>query len=147
MYHNRTKAAVLGSALAGGAALALLAPAAPALAFDSGDLHLDINVESPITLVARGAAIDVPIEIECTSDYASVQVSVTERVGNRIVSGVNYLTVACTGGTQEMVVRVEATNAGRPFGRGTAVVTAYIFGCTSTVCGQESDSDTVRITK
>ena len=147
MYHNRTKAAVLGSALAGGAALALLGPAAPALAFDSGDLHLDVNVASTATLVARGAAVDVPVEVECTSQYAYLDVHVTERVGNTITSGYSSLTVTCTGATQEFLIRVEAPNGARPFARGTAAVTANLFGCTSTVCGQESTSEIIRITK
>lgn len=53
MNSNRTKAAVVG-ALAGGVTLTLLSPISPALAFDSGGLHLALTVQSPATLVSRG---------------------------------------------------------------------------------------------
>jgi Na+/H+ antiporter NhaC len=53
MNTSRTKAAVVGTVLAGGTALALLSPASPALAFLSGGLHLDVTAQSPATLVAR----------------------------------------------------------------------------------------------
>ena len=146
MYHHRTKAAVIGSALAGGAALALLAPASPALAFDSNGLHLDISVQSPATLVARGVAVDVPVEVECNSGDASVDIHVTERVGSRIITGYSYQRVACTGAPQLVMMRVE-TSSGRPFAKGTALATANIFACNSTTCGSETSSVTIKIVK
>jgi hypothetical protein len=148
MNKNRTKAAVIGGALAGGAALALLSPAAPALAFDSGGLHLSIAVQSPATLIARGAAVDVPVEVTCNAQGPWVQLKVTERVGNRLVTGYGEWQVACTGSPQQSIVRV-TPSSDMPFAMGTALVDASIGGCdeTQTVCGGDSASETVRITK
>jgi hypothetical protein len=146
MNNNRTKAAVLGGALAGGVALALLSPAAPALAFDSGGLHLDLSVQSPATLVARGAAVDVSVDVTCNSQYAYLDVQLTERVGSRLASGYNYVQVTCTGSPQRVLVRVMASGD-RAFSRGTAVATANLGACTATICGSEQSQVTIKITK
>jgi hypothetical protein len=147
MNNNRTKAAVIGGALVGGVALALLSPAAPALAFDSGGLYLAVAVQSPATLVARGAAVDVPIDVTCNSPYyVYLSAQVTERVGSRIASGDNYVQLACTGSPQRVLMRVVA-NSGKPFTRGTAVASANLNGCNATICGNESDSAIIRIVK
>jgi hypothetical protein len=143
---NRTKAAVLGGALAGGVTLALLSPAAPALAFDSGGLHLDFTVQSPATLVARGAAVDVPVDVNCNGQYANVDVQLTERAGSRIASGYGYVQVACTGSAQRVLVRV-VTSSGKAFGKGSAVAIANLYGCNEIICGSESANLTIEITK
>jgi hypothetical protein len=145
MNNHRTKATVIGAALAGGVTLALLSPSSPALAFDSGGLHLHLTVQSPATLVARGAAVDVPIDVECNTQYASLDVQLTERVGNRIASGYGYVQVACTGSQQRVLVRLMAS--GNAFSKGTAVATANLSGCNDTACGGEQSSVTVKITK
>ncbi len=53
MNTNGMKPALIGTALAGGAALALLSPSSPALAYYSGGLHLDVTPQSPASLVSR----------------------------------------------------------------------------------------------
>ena len=148
MNNNRTKAAVLGGALAGGVALALLSPAAPALAFDSGGLHLELAVQSPATLLARGVAADVLVDVTCNSSYPiSLNVYLSERVGKGIANGGGYVYLACTGSPQRVVVRVVATS-GTPFARGTAVASGYLYGCDETVCGTaDAEIVTVKITK
>ncbi|HEX8095595.1 hypothetical protein [Jatrophihabitans sp.] len=147
MKNNRTKAAVLGGTLAAGAALALLSPASPAWAYDSDGLYLAIAVQSPATLVARGAAVDVTSDVACTSGHSVyLDTSLKERVGSRIVSGSGYIHLTCTGSLQRVVVRV-IPGSGTPFARGTAVATANIYGCVGTICGQEMDDTTIEITK
>jgi hypothetical protein len=146
MNNHRTKAAVIGGALAGGVTLALLSPSSPALAFDSGGLHLDVTVQSPATLVARGAAVDVPVDVNCNAQYASLDLQLIERVGSRIASGYGYVSVACTGSPQRLLVRIVASGD-RAFSRGTALATANLGGCSPTICGSERSSVTIKITK
>jgi hypothetical protein len=148
MNNTRTKAAVLGGVLAGGAALALLSPAAPALASDSG-MTLAITVQSPATLVARGAAADVTVEVTCNTQDTSVSVQLRERVGNWLVNGEGWVAVpGCTGSPQRVVVRVVA-QGDRPFGVGTGLVSANLSGCdqTRSFCGNENASETIKITR
>jgi hypothetical protein len=148
MSNNRTKAAVIGAALAGGAAFALLSPAAPALASGSG-LDLVITVQSPATLVARGVAVDVTVDVTCNVQDPSAYVQLTERAGNWLVNGEGWLQLpACTGSPQRVVVRVMA-QGDRPFARGTGLATATASGCDEIrgVCDDESASETIKITK
>jgi hypothetical protein len=146
----RTRAAVaLTVALLAAASLAVLAPAGPAVAFFSGGLFLDVQVDSPAHLVAGGASVDVPVEITCNARPGTsfVTVSVTQRVGKGIAGGTNSVNVACAGSGQDIVVRVRATVGGKSFQRGDAVVDAEVFGCTNnfSICGSETDSETVRL--
>jgi hypothetical protein len=142
----RTRAAAVVVAILAGVVLALFAASGPAVAFFSGGLFLDVQVESPATLVARGAAVDVPLEITCNAaGQAFVQVTVTQRSGSGVAQGTGSTTVGCTGSGQRIVVRVFATSGGKTFKQGTAVVTAQIFGCRQDVCGSETDSETITI--
>ncbi|MDQ1743936.1 MAG: hypothetical protein QOE23_2275 [Pseudonocardiales bacterium] len=147
MINNRTKAAVIGSVLAGGAAVVLLSPSSPALAYYSGGLHLDATALSPATLVSRGAAVDVPIDVDCNAQqYAYVNVRLTERVGSQTAVGGSYAQVACTGGHQRILVRVPASS-GKAFAKGSAVASVDIYGCNRFPCGEEHSSVTIQITK
>jgi len=72
-------------AIVAGGVLAVFAASGPAVAFFSGGLFLDVHVESPATLVARGAAVDVPLEVTCNaSPNAFVSVTVTQRSGSGV---------------------------------------------------------------
>ncbi|HJQ01005.1 MAG TPA: hypothetical protein VJ851_05355 [Jatrophihabitans sp.] len=146
MKANRAKAIVIGTVLAGGAAVAVLSSTAPAVAFSSGGLTLEVTPLSPGTLVAKGAAVDVPVDVECNASFADLTLQLTERVGGQIATGSTDVSVACNGGHQRLLVRVPATS-GKPFSKGSAVATASIFGCNRTTCGQESNSVTIQITR
>ena len=122
---------------------ALFAPAGPAVAFSSRGLFLDVQVESA-TLVSRGAAVDVTLEVTCNSSTAFVEVSVSQRSGSGIARGSGFEQVGCTGSGEQVVVRVPAS-AGRAFKQGTAVITAEIFGCNNVICGSETDSEVIDI--
>ena len=125
----------------------MFAPSGPAVAFSSGGLFLDVQVEEPVRLVARGAAVDVPLEITCNaSGVVDVFVTVTQRVNNGVASGNGFATFACTGSGQDVTVRVTADPADKAFIRGTAVIEAEIFGCRR-ICGRETDSETVWIVR
>ena len=144
----RTRAAAAVVALLLGGLLALFATSGPAVAFFSGGLFLDVQVQSPARLVARGAAVDVPLEITCNArpGTASVQVSVSQKAGSGVAQGFGSTSVGCTGSGQQVTVRVQASG-GKTFKQGTAVASAEIFGCTAnfSTCGNETDSETIQI--
>ncbi|MGB8381479.1 MAG: hypothetical protein WCG47_09545 [Dermatophilaceae bacterium] len=148
MHTTKTKVAVIGAALAGAVAVAL-STTSPALAFSSGGLYLDVTIaQSPATLVTRGAAIDVPVRIDCTATEpgAFVSVSVTQRVGSQIATGYGSALVECTDSGQVKPIRVTA-NAGKAFAKHDAVATADISGCRETTCGSESTTNTIQVNK
>jgi hypothetical protein len=146
MKANRTKAVVVGTVLAGGAAVAVLGSSTPAVAYFSGGLHVDVTPLSPATLVARGAAVDVPVDVDCNASFADLHLVVTERVGGQTATGQTDVSVACNGGHQRLLVRVPASSS-KPFSKGQAVVSAEIYGCNTSMCGQEQNSVTIQITK
>ena len=142
----RTKAAAaLVAALLAALALALLAPAGPAVAFSSGGLFLDVQVEAPARLVAQGAAVNVPLEVTCNSSQAEVFVTVTQRVGKGVAAGSGFATFGCTGGGQDVTVRVNASPSGKAFVRGRAAISAEVFGCRPNICGNETDNEVVQV--
>jgi len=143
-----TKVAAVVVAIAVGGVLALFVSGGPAVAFFSGGLFLDVQVESPARLVARGAAVDVPLEVTCNaSPSADVFVRVTQKAGSGVAQGSGFTSVGCTGSGQQITIRVQATSGGKTFKQGTAVASAEIFGCTQnfSVCGSETDSETIAI--
>lgn len=88
----------------------------------------------------------MPLDVNCNGRYGAVDLRVSERVGSRIATGYGYSEVACTGTTQRVSIRVMASSE-KAFTRGSALVTANLFGCNETVCGNESSSVTIKITK
>jgi hypothetical protein len=150
MRTKRTKLVAALVALAAGSLLALFVSSGSAVAFFSGGLFLDVQVESPATLVARGAAVNVPLEVTCNAapGTASVRVTVTQRSGSGIADGTAFENVACGGSGQHIVVRVQATGA-KAFRQGTAVASAELSGCTAnfSTCGSESDSESITVEK
>jgi hypothetical protein len=133
-------------AILAGASFALFAPSGPAVAFSSGGLFLDVQVESA-TLVSRGAAVDVTLEVTCNATgSAFVDVSVTQKSGSGVAQGFGSTQVGCTGSGEQIVVRVRASGA-KAFKQGTAVVSAEIFGCNNVTCGSETDSEVIQLQK
>jgi uncharacterized protein (DUF58 family) len=141
----RTRTATTVVAILLGGLLALFATSGPAVAFFSGGLFLDVQVESPARLLARGAAVEVPLEITCNATgTVFVEVHVTQRSGSGVAEGFGFEEVACTGAGEQVTVLVQATG-GKVFKKGTAVVTATIFGCNDVTCGSETDSEVIEI--
>jgi hypothetical protein len=139
---SRLAAAVVAIVL--GSVLALFATTGPAVAFFSGGLFLDVQVQSA-TLVSRGAAVDVTLEVTCNSPFgADVFVTVTQRSGSGVAQGFGSDTVGCTGSGEQVVIRVQAFGA-KAFKQGTAVASAEIFGCNNVTCGSETDSEVIEI--
>src|SRR5687768_5551533 len=104
---SRTRAAVLAVLL--GALIAALVPAASAVAYLSNPQTWDVEVQPPLTLEARGAAVSVPVQVTCpTGAFASLDVSVTQRSGSSAVSGSRHREINCTGSPQQFRVSVLA---------------------------------------
>jgi hypothetical protein len=142
----RGRLAAAAVAIVLGSVLALFATTGPAVAFFSGGLFLDVQVESA-TLVSRGAAVDVTLEVTCNATgSAFVDVSVTQKSGSGVAQGFGSTNVGCTGSGEQIVVRVRASGA-KAFKQGTAVVSAGIFGCNNVTCGSETDSEVVQLQK
>jgi hypothetical protein len=144
----RYKVAAVVVAIVLGGLLALFATSGPAVAFFSGGLFLDVQVGSPARLVARGAAVDVPLEVTCNAapGTASVRVTVSQKSGSGVAQGTAFENVGCTGSGQQVTVRVQASG-GKTFKQGTAVASAEVFGCTAnfSTCGSETDSEVIAI--
>jgi hypothetical protein len=141
----RTKVATAVVAILVGGLLAWFATSGPAVAFFSGGLFLDVQVESPATLVARGAAVQVPVEVTCNATgTAFVQVTVTQKAGSGVAQGFGSAQVGCTGSGEQITVLVRATGA-KAFKKGDAVATAEISGCNNVTCGSETDSEVIQL--
>jgi hypothetical protein len=140
---GRLAAAVVAIIL--GSVLALFATTGPAVAFSSGGLFLDVQVESA-RLVSRGAAVDVTLEVTCNaSSPVDVFVTVSQRSGSGVAAGSGFASFGCTGSGQQVVVRVTASPSGKSFKQGAAVVDAEVFGCRPNICGSETDSEVIDI--
>jgi hypothetical protein len=86
------------------------------------------------------------MELTCNaSDPVDVFVTVTQRVGKGVAAGSGFASFGCTGGGQDIVVRVTANPSGKAFVRGKAVAEAEVFGCRPNGCGSETDSETVQL--
>lgn len=129
--------------LAGAAAIAavLAGPAAMAGALET------LNLGDTGELVARGAAVLVPIEVTCgeasPSPFASsVVVQVRQRTGNHITEGSGSARLVCDGTPQTVEALVTAQDT--PFKPGSALVTANTFICGYLGCQSMSDTAEMR---
>jgi hypothetical protein len=88
-----------------------------------------VQVGPTATLVAQGAAVDVPLTITLTCDEGfttgAVNVFVAQSRGNALFTGNAQATFPCTGEAQTVVVRV----VGGPFRGGPALVNAALLQC------------------
>jgi hypothetical protein len=84
------------------------------------------------TLVAKGAAVQVPVTYSCSSDaaFGAIQLFATERVGgNRTASGSgSTFDVTCDGAQHTALVTVTSGN-GVAFHQGTAIVQGSFQAC------------------
>ena len=145
----RSKVAAAALALGAGGMLAALTPAGPAVAVDSPPLVLDVEVDSPASLLARGLAVSLPVEVTCTSspDSTSVSVTISQRVGNQIVRGYGYFRPDCTGQPEKLFVVAQVYDSGKVFTHGSALATASIWGCTADwwTCGNDEDTEAISV--
>jgi hypothetical protein len=142
---RRLKVGFAAAAVTAGVACAMTIPAGPAVAYYSGGLFLDIVAQSPATLLAKGAAVDIPLEYTCNAQSPYITVSVSQRVADGdLATGSANVQVACTGAHQRTIVTVPASGT-KAFIRGNAFVASGISGCLPnfTNCGAEYNNATV----
>jgi len=148
MRKPRSTLGIAGAAIAAGGMLAAVIPTSTAVAFFSSPLFLDVRVQSPATLIARGVALSVPVEVTCAgAQFASFNVSVSQRVGSETTTGFGFEEVTCDGDRRTISVTVQAQSGSKAFRKGTGFARADIFGCTQTFCGDETDSRTISIVR
>ena len=143
---SRVVAAVV--AVVTGGALAAFGPAGPAVAYFSPPLYLDLRVDTPAYLVAGGAAVNVPVEVICTSSTAYVTVTITQSVNGTVAQGSTWADVGCTHAWQTFLLTVPATVSGAAFVRGSALAQASTSACTGPpdyTCGAERYTATIRL--
>lgn len=158
LFPAKVRVALAGLTVAGGAAAAaLLGPAGPAVGQSSQPIQIQLQVDSPGTLVARGAGVDVPVTTNCSGPAgttASVGINLTERVGSDIAVGIGSATVGCTGTSETDVVLVTPTfggfpsvTAGKAFKKGTAIAQATMDACTPdfSFCATQQVATTIAI--
>jgi hypothetical protein len=148
MHPLLLKAGIGATALAAGGGFALLGSSSPAVAYSSPPVFLDISIGSPAHLVAKGAAIQVPVTTSCTTPdgNAYVSVTVTERVGGKkTASGTQNFFVPCVGSRQTTLVTISSNN-GVAFAKGTAFASGYIEDYYYYPFPEETTSGTITIT-
>jgi len=145
---TRTRLKSRGAVLTvlGGAVLAAILPVSAAVAFDSSPDTWQVQLASTAGLEARGAAVSVPVTVQCPYYYSSAGVSVTltQRQGTSTVSASGSTTVHCTGTPSGDTVYVVVESGQRVFKKGTAAAVAAISPCQ--YCGSmDTDSRTITI--
>ena len=101
-----------------------------------------------VTLVARGAAVEVTATVTCEAgSTAYLSFVVTQRSGSGIAQGYGYKQIVCTGEPQAVTVLVAAQAGGERFRKGTAVVTTYLAVCNPYDCQTTSLSETLQISR
>ena len=120
---TRTRLKSRGAVLTvlGGAVLAAILPVSAAVAFDSSPDTWQVQVASTAGLEARGAAVSVPVSVQCPYYYSSAGVSVTltQRQGSSTVTASGSTTVHCTGSPSGDTVYVVVESGQRVFKKGT----------------------------
>ncbi len=136
------------AAIGVGGGLAFAIPALPAVGQISRPAVVSVGVGDQATLVARGAAVLVPVEIQCPAGATGfLSVRVTQRAGSRIASGMGSTSdFVCTGATQTVNVLVPAQ--GQAFKKGPAVAEASLFVCSDFFfCQSVSDTENIDIAR
>lgn len=131
-------------ALAVGVGVAFTLPAGAAVSQQSPPIAA-VQIQSPGVLVARGAAVTVPVLIVCSpSANADLFVQLTQRVGSDIASGGGSASVTCTGNVQ--IVNATVTANSKAFRKGTAVASAFLQVCNQDGCSFPTDERTITLT-
>jgi len=155
----KSRLLLAGIAVAAGAvAAAVLATPGPAVAQSSPPSQLQIQVNSPAALMAKGASVDVSVTASCpvTSLSGSLFLEVSQRVAGKIAFGFTEGSINCTGTSQTtelLVIAGSQSPSGLPqgpskaFEGGTALANASIQSCGAFSCVTQQVSSTIKITK
>jgi hypothetical protein len=141
MNHRWTRV-VAAIGLGGG--LALAAPALPAVGDHSPPRILQIEVGDEGRVVAKGAAVIVPVELACEAgEHGFLDVRLTQARGRHVATGSTFENVDCTGTTQVVEVLVSANDGA--FKNGVALAEARLFVCGDFSCEVVEDTEEIRL--
>jgi len=145
----RGRQAAIVTALAGGVLAASVVGAAPAVSFLSSPNTWDVQLPGTGTLLARGAAVRVPVDVSCPAGFrATLSVALTQRSGPSVVTGSDSVELTCRGVPQTVQVTVPAQPGQRTWKRGPALATATLGACDFYFCGTLArDSEEIRISR
>lgn len=147
---GKVRVSLVSLVVAGGAVAAVtLGTAGPAVGQSSPPIQLQIQVNSPATLVAKGAGVNVSITASCSGQVvepASISVELTEAVKKDLAIGSGATTIDCTGATQTIEVLVVA-ESGKAFKKGAAIADANFSACTVgySYCADQQVEPTIEI--
>jgi hypothetical protein len=131
-----------------GFALAAAVPTLPAIAQPTA---VTVELGQTATLVAKGAAVEVPVIYSCSPDttFGDLSVSITQRVGGKRIAQGSRSTfdVICDGAEHTALITV-TSSSGTPFHQGVAFAQASLFACDEFgFCRVVSVSGTIDIVK
>jgi hypothetical protein len=132
-------------ALVAGGGLAAGIPAAVAVSTSSPPSS-PVILQTTAQIINRGAAAQPTVLVACKPGSSSfLDVSLTERSGNRIVSGFADEQLSCNGQIETITLTVPAQSA--PFKPGTASGQASLTQCTNVSCTTATDTENVKLHK
>lgn len=129
------------AALATGAFIALGLPAGADVSLQSESPGVaSVTLGDTAVLGAKGAVLTVPVTVVCQPGaYASLDVTVYQRVGNDIAAASDYMNVSCTGTPQTLEVVLNPYS--KPFHKnvayGSATLTQCVFECVTSTDAHE----------
>jgi hypothetical protein len=158
---SRLGAAMVGLTVAGAAvAAAVLGPAGPAVGQSSPSIQAQVQVNSPATLVAKGAGVDVSVTASCSGTTAPgfLVVELVENVKGNIAYGFGEASPSCTGASQTFEVLVTAGSDGpsgipggpsAAFAKGVAIADTSFGACSpdGLTCATQNIEPTIKIRK
>lgn len=110
------------AAVALGTTAAVVVPQMMAVAASSPAAGVIIRSTGSGSLIARGAAVSVPLKVSCPTDSSTyVYVVLAQRTGNKVTSGSSGRQVRCTGSLQRVTLSVNPDKT--PFRTGPAALT------------------------
>jgi hypothetical protein len=161
LLRKRTKVGLVGLVVAGGAVAAFaLGPAGLAVGQSSPPVQAQIQVNSPATLGANGASVDVSVTAGCSANAEPplLVVEIVENVKGNIALGYGESAPSCTGTSQTFDVLVTAGDTSPsgmsvgpsvPFAKGVAIANASISACTpdGSTCASQQVQPVITIKK
>jgi len=136
------------------AAAAVLLSGAVAFALPAGaDVSISsppvagVQIGSPATVDARGAAVTVPVTTVCAAgaSFASVSVTIAQTSRGGVARGSGGANVSCTGTLNTVGVTILAND--KPFKPGVAFAQADLAVCDFTGCRQSEDQREIRVVR
>lgn len=101
-----------------------------------------LTVADTAELLAKGAAISLPVEVSCDGSFKSIWVTVAEKAANRLATGTGSQTTSCDGDAQTFEIVVRAKDVA--FKSGTALATVTVYTCDPT-CHDVSETKEIRV--